>query len=78
MECVNAVCLQEVSNVIWSYAKMGVNPAPGFLTDVAAIFLKQISVLKAQELSSALWAFATFRFYPGDALMDCAASECVR
>lgn len=64
--------------MIWSYAKMGVNPAPGFLAEVAAIFLKQINVFKAQELSSALWAFATFRFYPGDALMDCATAESVR
>ena len=64
--------------MMWSYAKMGFSPSPGFLTDVAASMLKQISVYKAQELSSTLWAFASFRFYAEDTFMDYATAEILR
>ena len=70
--------VQELTNVVWSYAKMGVHPAPGFLADVVAVSLKQISMFKAQELSSALWAFAIFRYHPGDTFIECAAAESYR
>jgi hypothetical protein len=59
---------QELTNVIWSYAKLGTAPSLGFLADVAAVSLKQIGMFKAQELSSLLWAFAVFCFHPGTTL----------
>ena len=64
--------------MIWSYAKLGAAPSPGFLADVAAVSLKQIAMFKAQELSSLLWSFAVFGFHPGDPLMAAAAGESFR
>ena len=64
--------------MVWSYAKLGAAPSPGFLADVAAVSLKQIAMFKAQELSSLLWSFAVFGFHPGDPLMAASAGESFR
>ena len=61
--------------MIWSYAKLGTAPSLGFLSDVAAVALKQIGMFKAQELSSLLWAFAIFCFHPGTSLTGAVSSD---
>lgn len=61
---------QTVSNVLWTYATLGVHPGVELLDRLAAFILKSAGSFKAQELSNSCWSYARFGHYPGDEVLQ--------
>jgi hypothetical protein len=57
---------QEVSNTIWSYAKLGLTPGAQALAALEVAVLRVGSGMKPQETANTVWAFGTLGMMPGE------------
>ena len=60
---------QAVSNALWTYASLGVNPGEKLLDGLASWVANKADTFKAQELSNSAWAYAQLLHHPGDATL---------
>ena len=60
---------QAVSNALWTYASLGVNPGEKLLDGLASWVANNADTFKAQELSNSAWSYAQLSHHPGDAVL---------
>jgi len=61
---------QAVSNALWTYASLGVNPGVELLDGLASWVSKNADTFKSQELSNAAWSYAQLGHHPGDSTLS--------
>ena len=52
---------QNLANLVWACAKMGVHPAGGFTSAYLALLQKQMPSTVPQDLTTTLWAYAALK-----------------
>ncbi len=55
------VCLQEMANLLWSYAMLEHYPCDQLLEAMALHMVERIAAYRPQAVSNSLWAFAKVR-----------------
>ena len=60
---------QTVSNALWAYATMNINPGAELLDRLGKFVEKNASNFKAQELSNSAWSFMVLNHHPGNEIL---------
>lgn len=62
---------QDVANMMWAFAHMGVRPSANFVAAVTRRIVDEIHAeCKSQEIANILWGFSTMSLKPSSALVD--------
>ena len=69
------VNMQDVSNVLWAYAKLGVDPGPCLREAAAHHLLQLVHKANPQDVANLLWAYAKLGHSPGEECMQALTSQ---
>ncbi|GAB4822437.1 hypothetical protein N2152v2_009483 [Parachlorella kessleri] len=67
---------RNISNTVWSLAKMSHHPGDDFLGAMGAEMAGKAGEGNAQNVANALWAFATLGYHPGEECLAALAEAC--
>lgn len=61
---------QELSNTLWAYAKLGIQPGGQLLQRFEANCTQQMQYFNVQGVANTAWAYAALNLVPGGGLLE--------